>query len=394
MFGAPFGAPGYGPPPVAGPTFGGMPPIIPVQPTIAERFYIRGEYLHWWTEGMEAPPLVTTSPAGTPRAQAAVLGEPNTTVLFGGEELNGDTDNGFRVRSGLWLTPQNSFGIEGEYFQLFGQDDSFAASGDGAPILGRPFFDITNDQETAQLVSFPGVVAGDVRVSTETDLQSILLNARVALDAGSRTPYPVFPPPNRIDWLVGYRYLELNDSLAIVDNLESLDPDAPGTVVASESFRTSNEFHGLQLGVLHQLNLNRFWLESMLRVALGNNTQNVRVRGTTAITESGITETYTGNLLAQRTNIGDREEDEFTMIPELGLTLGFRLTERLHATVGYSVLYFPNVVRAAEQIDTDVNPNLIPPEADPFTGSLRPRPLFETNNYWAHGLSAGGEFRF
>lgn len=132
----------------------------------------------------------------------------------------------------------------------------------------------------------------------------------------------------------------------------------------------------------------------MLRVAIGSNAQKISIDGTTAITEGGVTETYPGSLLAQRSNIGSREKSEFTMIPELGLTLGLRVTERLHATVGYSMLYFPNVVRAAEQIDTDVNPNLIPPEADPFTGSLRPRPLFAETDYWAHGLSIGGELRF
>lgn len=395
IFGGPtFGAPAYGPPPAAGPTFGGLPPIIPAQPGLAERLWFRAEYLRWQTEGMDAPPLITTSPSGTPQSEAGVLGEPNTSVLFGGEELNDGSDNGIRLRSGLWLTPQNSFGIEGEYFRLFGQEDSFAASSDGTTIIGRPFFDITNDRETAQLVSFPGVVAGDIRATSESDLRSILLNGRFALDPSSRTPYPVFPPPNRVDWLVGYRYLELNDSVAIVENLESLLPAAPGTIASSESFSTSNEFHGLQLGVLHEANFNRLWLESMLRVAIGNNTQNVRVRGTTAITEAGVTETYSGNLLAQRTNLGSREDDAFTMIPELGLTLGLRITDCLHATVGYSLLYFPDVVRAAEQIDRDVNPNLIPPEAVPFSGSLRPRPLFETTNYWAHGLSLGGELRF
>lgn len=371
-----------------------VPPLLAPQLGLSERIWFRGEYLYWWTEGMEAPPLITTSPAGTPQSDAAVLGDPDTRVLFGGDELNSGSDNGIRLRSGIWLTPHNSFGIEGEYFELFGQDDSYAATGNGTTILGRPFFDITNDRETAQLISFPGVVAGDVRATSESDLRSILLNGRVALNAGAAAPYGAFPPPNRIDWILGYRYLELDDQVAIVENLQSLDPAAPGTIASSESFSTSNEFHGVQLGMLHQANFNRLWLESMLRVAIGNNNQSVRVQGTTAITEAGVTETYSGNLLAQRTNIGSREEDAFTMIPELGLTLGLRITDCLHATVGYSILYFPNVVRAAEQIDTDVNPNLIPPEVLPFSGSLRPQPLFDETDYWAHGLSLGGELRF
>lgn len=379
----------------AAPAWAAPPPIFaPGRLQAANRFWIRGEYLRWGTDGMDAPPLVTSSPAGTPQAQAGVLGEPGTQTLFGGGELNDDAANGVRLRSGLWLTPQSSLGIEAEYFQLFAQEDSFAASGDGAPILGRPFFDITNDRETAQLISFPGVVAGNVRATSETDLRSFLVNSRFALVPAVGDAYGNLDVPSRADWILGYRYLKLNDDLAIQDELESLIVGAPGTIVASESFSTSNTFHGLQLGAVHHRSLNRLWLESLLRVAIGSNTQKVSIAGTTAITEGGVTETYSGDLLAQRSNIGTREESELTMIPELGLTLGLRITDRLHATVGYSILYFPNVVRAAEQIDTDVNPNLIPPESDPFTGSLRPRPLFAETDYWAHGLSVGGELRF
>ncbi|WP_164103492.1 BBP7 family outer membrane beta-barrel protein [Candidatus Laterigemmans baculatus] len=371
------------------------PPLAPIAAPLplAERFWFRGEYLRWWTKGMEAPPLVTSSPAGTPQNEAGVLGFPDTSVLFGGGELNDDAANGMRFRTGFWMTPHQSLGIEGEYFELFTQEDNFAASSDGSVILARPFFDTNNDRETAQLVAFPGLVAGDIGVTSESDLQSILINARVALNSASTAAYPTLYPPNRVDWIVGYRYLELSDQLSIVEDLESLGPPV-GTIASSESFSTSNEFHGVQLGVLHQANMNRLWLESMLRVAIGNNTQNVRVQGTTVITEGGVPETYEGNLLAQRTNIGSRERSELTMIPEVGVTLGLRITERLHATVGYSILYFPNVVRAGEQIDRDVNPNLIPPEVVPFSGALRPEPLFDETDYWAHGLNLGGEFRF
>jgi len=45
------------------------------------------EYLLWRTDGMRVPALVTSSPAGTPRDQAGVLGEPDTVILFGGQDL-------------------------------------------------------------------------------------------------------------------------------------------------------------------------------------------------------------------------------------------------------------------------------------------------------------------
>ena len=81
------------------------------------------------------------------------------------------------------------------------------------------------------------------------------------------------------------------------------------------------------------------------------------------------------------------------MIPEFGLTLGFRFTRRFHGTIGYSVVYFPNVVRAGDQIDRDLNPTLFAPETA-FVGAPRPTFRFEDTSFYAHGLNLGGEFRF
>ncbi len=82
------------------------------------------------------------------------------------------------------------------------------------------------------------------------------------------------------------------------------------------------------------------------------------------------------------------------MIPEIGLTLGIRVTDWLDATIGYTALYYPNVVRPGDQIDTDVNRNLLPPEVNPFTGALRPQFHFVESDYLAHGLTLGAELRF
>ncbi|WP_146525153.1 BBP7 family outer membrane beta-barrel protein [Novipirellula artificiosorum] len=363
-------------------------------PTVSDRLYWRAEYLAWRADGMETPPLVTTSPAGTPQNQAGILGMSGTSVLFGGNEINNDIANGFRTRAGLWLTAQGTWGIEAEYFMLNGDNDSYSASGSGAPILARPFFDTTNDRQTAQLVSFPGLVNGSVAVGSDSDLKSFLINARASM----LPIYPTICPPDgaqdRVDWIIGYRYLELDDRLGVTENLESQVPSAPGTIALSEAFETQNQFNGLQLGVVYQANFNRAWLESMLRVGVGNNKQKVSISGSTAITELGVTDTYSGGLLAQTSNIGTYERTDFSMVPEIGLTLGFRFTRCLHGTIGYSLIYFPNVVRAGDQIDTRVNPNLIPEPNLPISGSQHPAFSFVETDYWAQGLSLGGELRF
>ena len=145
------------------------------------RLWLSGEYLLWGTDGMDLPVLVTTSPANTPQNQAAILGEPGVGVLFGGGEVNGDTVSGFRVGAGFWITHERTYGIEGEYFRLGQQDDQYGGSSDGSTIIGRPFFDIVAGQETAQLVSFPGLTSGSIGVDTQSNLQSALINGRAAL---------------------------------------------------------------------------------------------------------------------------------------------------------------------------------------------------------------------
>ena len=132
----------------------------------------------------------------------------------------------------------------------------------------------------------------------------------------------------------------------------------------------------------------------MLRIAIGNNSQSVQIAGNTAITENGVTDNFQGGLLAQRSNIGNYDRTELTMIPEVGLTLGVRVTDWLDATIGYTSLYYPNVVRPGDQIDTAVNSNLLPPETNPFTGALRPRFRYVESDYLAHGLTLGAELRF
>lgn len=363
------------------------------QPNTSNRLWLRAEYLYWLTEGMETPALVTTSPDGTAQANAAILGIGGTSTLFGGEINDGGT-SGLRLKGGFFLNRSAAFGIEGEYFGLASQDDGFSSS-TGRSIVGRPFYDTTNDRETAQLTDFPGVVDGSLSISSDTKLRSFLLAGRASLcpTCGGGNCMTC-QNTDRVDWVVGYRHITLDDRLSFSENLTSLLPAAPGEIQLSESFATENEFNGLQLGVTYQANLKRVWLESILRVAVGNNKQTARIRGQTSITEPGSSENYEGGLLAQRFNSGTFQREQFTMVPEVGLTLGVRLFDWLYATGGYSVVYLPAVVRAGNQIDTDLNPGLIPPEDDPLTGSNRPRFRFIESDYYAHGLNFGLQMQF
>ena len=104
--------------------------------------------------------------------------------------------------------------------------------------------------------------------------------------------------------------------------------------------------------------------------------------------------TNVGGLLALPSTIGSRSRDRVAVIPVFGAQLGYQLTSHLRAYAGYTFLYWGEVVRAGDQVDLAVNPNLLPPATQPVSGPLRPAPRFENTSFWAQGIDLGLELRF
>ena len=98
----------------------------------------------------------------------------------------------------------------------------------------------------------------------------------------------------------------------------------------------------------------------MTKLALGNTQSRVSINGSTVVTEpSQSPVTSPGGLLALPTNIGNYQRDSLTFIPELGATVGYDLTCRLKLTVGYTFLYWSQLMRPGDQIDTNVDQSKI-----------------------------------
>lgn len=355
-----------------------------------ESVWVRAEWLLWWTDGLRLPPLVTTSPAGTPRAQAGVLGETGTRVL-NPVAVNNDAHSGFRIRAGAWF---GGLGFGGDYYGLNSQTSNYTGTSAGDPILARPFYDILNARQTAELVAFPGVVQGTVSVGARTKFDSAGLHLRMNLCCADWTANACGHDGYRLDGILGYRFARLDDDLIIREDLVSQDPANPGSFRIRDQFRTENEFHGAEVGIQYQRQRGRWMVELLSKLAFGNNHQVVTIDGDTVVTTGAINMAFPGGILAQRTNSGRFARDEFAVLPEIGVTLGYQMTPRLKLTVGYTLVYLSNVVRAGDQIDLDVNPNLFPPEAVPFAGPLRPEFAFRETDFWAQGLSVGGDFRW
>ena len=197
-----------------------------------------------------------------------------------------------------------------------------------------------------------------------------------------------------------------DEGLAIHEGLLSTNPLAPGVFGITDQFDTENQFHGGEIGLLWKGRGCRWSVDLLGKVALGNTEQTVRIDGSTMTTVSGVAQTgvgmmpsipggvtteHSGGVLALESNMGLYERDEFAVIPEVGITLGYQLTQNVKATFGYTFLYWSNVASPGEQIDLAVNPNLFPPVNGPVVGDEHPAFAFRETGYWVQGLNFGVE---
>ncbi len=172
------------------------------------------DYLLGWVRGSLVQPLVTTSPAGTPRSEAGVLGKDSTTILFGNGNLNNDMRSGFQLGAGAWFDGERPLGVDAGFFMLESRNTLFFAASQGDTILARPFFNTLTFLQDSQVVAFPGLASGSIAASLRSnnlysahvDFQEVFL-----ADSGYR-----------LEAIVGYRFLRFDERLAVMQNLNAL----------------------------------------------------------------------------------------------------------------------------------------------------------------------------
>ncbi len=348
--------------------------------------WVRAEALLWWTKGGRIPPLLTTSPDGTPQAQAGVLDQPGTVILLGNQELNGGFRAGGRISFGTWLDESDNCGIEFSYLGLGQSADRFTIASDGSPILARPFFNAgvydvnTNPgggSQDSRLIAFPDLVQGTFSSTLTSDFQVAEVLVRRAIARA---------PGYRVELLGGYRFQQLTENLDINDSSSTAAPGS--TIQIADRFHAKNDFNGVELGTAIERREGRWSLESNLKLALGNTRSRIDIAGSTT-TAAG---TSPGGLLALPSNMGVHNADQFSVIPELGVTFGYDLTCHLRATAGYTFIYWSNVSRPGDQIDLNVSPAQFPGPGQ--TTATRPAFTQHTSDFWAQGFNVGLDYRF
>lgn len=342
--------------------------------------------LLWWPRAAPLPPLVTASRTIAP----PVLGAPGTVVLVGGRALDNQEIAGGRFLIGRSLNHSETVGLEAVYFFLGTRTNSEIISNRVDPrvrALGLPFVNAQTGREVVFPLDVPGLSTGSVFVTTTTRAQGVEANFVANLVDGKHV---------RINTILGYRYLQVNEGLTVEQMRFAGGAFGP----IYDQFDGHNRFHGGQLGLSADFTRGIVFCEVTGKVALGRTLEVVKIDGATnrfTPTIGGFAlASYPGGLYALPSNMGRYTSSAFGVVPEGMVKLGLKMGDFSRVYVGYNFLYLSAAVRPGDQIDRTLNPTQVPslnPTGLPAVLD-RPRVPFVRSEWWAQGLIIGLESRY
>lgn len=374
-------------------------PPIPYHREPNEHAFGSIDYVGFFLRPMRlSGPTVTTGSVND--AAPGALGQPGTRIIFGQDPADFGLMSGIRAQIGMFLDPNDTYSIEVGGFWVFRASQSFGTASDanGNPSVSRPIFNVVNGSEGAFINALPGFVAGTLNVNMSSEIGGFELNARRHWYVQERL---------HADALVGFRYLRLAEKFGVVENLNSIDPrfvtfnQVPigpnATLTDADQFNTVNQFFGPQIG--GRLTWEQKWINAsaFAKLGLGVTRQITDIAGSTTVTTAaGNQFSAPGGILALPSNIGHHSRTVFGIVPELGLNLGVELTQCVRLNLGYSLLMWNHVTRAASQFDRNINPALAPSTPGPVVlgGPSAPIYRFTDEFFWAHSFNVGLEFHY
>lgn len=329
------------------------------------------EFLMWFTQDREMPSLVTTSDVNT----FPTLDEASTVTVFG-DDINGELSGGFRGDYGKWLG--DNVGVGGRFWILSENNDSVSLSGDGTGTsIGRPFFNSNTGAagiEDSLLVNLNGVFSGSVAADSSLDIMAAEAYGRLRFSCNKTC---------RLDFIGGYTHFDIEDELRISSTTETLATARTRTY--TDIFNAENKFNGGQLGFEMTITRGRWMARSLTKVHLGNMQQSVSIAGVASDQTPPAAATITsGGVLAQG-NQGTYERDTFAFAPEANFKLAYKFRPNVLLSVGYSFIYWDNVVLNGDVVDTVI-------DGTQFNTGIfgnRPEFKFDDSSLWVQGLDLG-----
>lgn len=422
----PPGAPMYQPAP---PGYGGAP-----------RVYFRGEYLLFFAPSQPAGafPLLTT---GSP-SQGGVPGQPTTTQLITGDNIDYGAVSGMRLGGGFYGDADRRFGFDftSMYTQPTLYKKEFRADVDGSagiPILARPYVDTTTLGASSLVVVSPELAGavpgqtnrgiGNARISTSTATWSADPSAMWNIFRSS----PESKCQVTVDALVGYKFLQVHEDFQMNSNtalrgftvvptfvpgpfgvpvqtgtivvptavgVGGVTTATPATVTVADRFVTTNNFNGGNFGLRTEIRYGMWSLHAVGKVAVGNMHQTLRIRGITSFEDhaTGRSGYAFGGLYANTSNIGTYTHDEFCIIPEVNLNIGINLTKSLSMYMGYNFVYVSRVIRPGNQLTPFIDSTTIPFSSQYGNAGGVPGVMkaLVQDDFWLQGVSFGFAFKY
>jgi hypothetical protein len=404
----PFQAAEYAQPAAAPDTPPVMPPHADTAPHAhAGRYWIDNEFLMWWMQGTRLLPLVGTSPAGTPQG---VITAASTTIYGPGSEDN-NLRLGYRLTGGGWIDDEHKYAVEAQFLMFANGGNQFNAFSPGTPILFRPII-IAGLGPIPEPIAQPGVSNGSIHVATST---SGWVGGGVWVRENfSRTDDPCdtchccrgggccggcadlnSPWYCRFDSLIGYRYLRLSDRLEIDDTVNAVVAlnglPAGSTLSRFDLFHTANTFHGVDLGITGEALAGPWSIGMLAKVAVGFNDNSVDISGIHMLNNGPA---RVGGLLAQTSNIGHYSRVIASGVPELGLRLGYSIRPNAKVFVGYSLLYWYHVARAANEVNPIVDASFALGGGPTVGNPISPGFALQDRSIWVTGVRVGFEWTY
>lgn len=387
------------------------PPWAQLYSNCGPCWWVDGEWLNWRFKNMFVPgPLLTTGlETNPPQAGFGVIGRPGTQVLLNNLSIDNGRANGGRATIGGWIEPYRApgaqaWGFEASIFALGRVTSRFDADASalGSPLLARPVVDATTGQNTALVVTAPGLFGGGpgaFHYESSTELWGAEANLFRPLIGKCHF---------LLGALVGFRYLNLEESFDVssttttalgngVTFFNGIPVRMPDGITVNDDFETRNNFYGGQVGLQATYRYNAFSITGVGKLGMGDMHEAVIVNGQTTLLQGGQPIMSTpGGLYALGTNSGGHSRDAFALVPEGKVTLSYQVFENVALNVGYSFLYINNVVRPGDHIDNVINQTQLPSSQTfgPLMGPARPAIDLHESSFWAQGVSAGLSINF
>jgi hypothetical protein len=398
------------------------------------RVWTSADFLVWQVRSPHLPSLTSTLPVGVLAVQTQNLVPvatvedaliQSTPTLAGGNTLNFREQFGARFTAGVWLDPEESFGLEATGFFLSRRSVSFNST--TGNMLNQGIIDLPSSVVVTNLMLTQGpltvTAAGNpftavaVRQATanltgssSTGIWGTELNARCTS-----------PSLGAVSGLLGFRFLDFSENLLVHDTTQLFLP--PGvqdlnsaggqlfpnpalglpanlSFTTSDIIRTRNLFYGGQVGLNFDMLIGRFMIDLQGKTGLGVVHQTVNFFGTTVSTSTPISTATNGmvlpgGLLSSPLDLGKHSSNKIAFVPEINVKLGYLILPNLRAYVGYDFLYLSSAVRPGEQtgISTAGVQATVAGTTTPITVN-QPTFRYHDTGVWYNGINFGVEFRY